>query len=134
VNSDQWLSAIEPKDQREPGSNALMRDRTRDRLRKAIEKHQETLDQARSVMTDLILTELKVGLQFAELARDSFVNRSNFAGRRQQDCAARAYQAVEEFLPRCAPTKAQRLLIEKQLADLKTAISKLENLSKETFD
>lgn len=107
-----------------------MSGRTRDRLRKAVEKHQKTLDQAKSVMTDLILIELKVGLQFAEFARDSFFSKSTSAGRRQQDYAVRAYQAVEKFLPRSAPTTEQRTLIEKQLADLKTAISDLESLSK----
>jgi hypothetical protein len=134
VNCAQLLSAIEPEDQRESGSNTLMRDRTRDRLRKAAERHKETLDQAKSVMTDLILTELKVGLQFAEFAHDSFASGSYSASRRQQDCAVRAYQAIEEFLPRCAPTRAQRLLIETQLAELKTALSSLENFAKETSD
>jgi len=80
-------------------------------------------------MTELILSELKVGLQFAEFARDFFLAKSNSAARRQQDCALRAYQAVEKFLPRCAPTSEQETLIEKQLAELKAAISDLEDLS-----
>jgi len=63
-------------------------------------------------MTELILSELKVGLQFAEFARDFFLAKSNSAARRQQDCALRAYQAVEKFLPRCAPTSDQETLIE----------------------
>ena len=111
-----------------------MSDRTRDRLRKAVEGHRETLAEAKSIMTDLILTELTVGLQFAELARNSFLTKSNSAARRQQDCALRAYQAVEKFLPQSAPTSEQRAMIEKQLADLKTAISELRDLSKEPFD
>ena len=81
-----------------------MSDRTRDRLRKAVEGHHETLAEAKSIMTDLILTELAVGLQIAEFARDSFLTKSKSAARRQKDCAVRAYQAVEKFLPRCAPT------------------------------
>jgi hypothetical protein len=105
-----------------------MKDRTRDRLREAAKRHHKTLAEAKSIMTDLIVTELKVGLQFAELAHDSFLTKSNSAGRRQQDFAIRAYQAVEKFLPRCAPTGEQRTLIEKQLVELKAAISDLENL------
>lgn len=94
-----------------------MSDRSRDRVRKAVKRQQDILDQAKSVMTNLVLTELKGGLQFAEFAHDSFVNRLPSAGRRQQDSAVRAFQAVEKFLPRCAPTTEQRTLIEKQLAD-----------------
>jgi hypothetical protein len=111
-----------------------MSDRTRDRLRKAVEHHRETLAEAKSIMTDLILTELKVGLQFAEFASDSFLTKSNSAARRQQDCAVRAYQAVEKFLPQSAPTSDQRALIEKQLGELKTTIADLESLSRETAD
>jgi hypothetical protein len=37
-----------------------MKDRTRDRLRKAVEGHRETLAEAKSIMTDLILAELTV--------------------------------------------------------------------------
>ena len=112
-----------------------MKDRIRDRLREAAAHHRETLAEARSIMTELILTELKIGLQFAQLARDSFVAKSNpVAARRQQDGAVKAYQAVEKFLPQSAPTSEQRAMIEKQLADLKTAISELRDLSKEPFD
>jgi regulator of sirC expression with transglutaminase-like and TPR domain len=111
-----------------------MSDRTRDRLRKAVEGHQETLAEAKSIMTDLILTELTVFLQFANFARDSFLTKSYSAGRRQQDMATRAHDAVLHFLPKSAPTNDQRTLIEKQLGDLKTVISDLENLSKETAD
>ena len=131
---DHFVSRIEPGEWVGSGSNAFMSDRTRDRLRKAVERHREILAEAKSRMTDLILTELKVGLQFAEFARDSFLTKSNSAARRQQDCAVRAYQAVEKFLPRSAPTSEQRTLIEKQLIELKAAISDLENLSKETAD
>ena len=105
--------------------------RRRDRLRKAVEKHQDILAQAKSLMTDLVLTELKVGLQFAEFARDSFAKGLPSSGRRQQAAAVRACQAVEKFLPRCAPTTEQRTLIETQLVELKTTISKLENRPKE---
>jgi hypothetical protein len=104
--------------------------RTRARLRKAAERHRETLAEAKSIMTDLILTELEIGLQFAEFARHSLLTRSNrVAAGRQQDLAIRAYQAVEKFLPRSAPTNEQRKLINKQLAELKAAIADLENLS-----
>jgi regulator of sirC expression with transglutaminase-like and TPR domain len=85
-------------------------------------------------MTDLILTELTVGLQFAEFARSSFLTKSYSAGRRQQDMATRAHDAVLHFLPKSAPTNEQRVMIEKQLGELKTAISDLENLSRETAD
>src|SRR5687768_18554574 len=111
-----------------------MSNRTRHRLREAVERHRETLAQAKSLMTDLILTELTIGLQFAEFARDSFLTKSYSAARRRQDCAVRAYQAVEKFLPRCAPTNEQRMLIVKQLGELKTAISELKILSKEAAD
>ena len=110
-----------------------MSERSRDRLHKAVERHQDILAQAKSVMTDLVLTELKVGLQFAEFARDSFADRLLSSGRRQQDSAVRACQAIEKFLPRSAPTSEQRTLIENQLK-LKAAISELANLSKETAD
>jgi hypothetical protein len=100
----------------------------------AVERPRETLEEAKSIMTDLILTELKLGLQFAEFARDSFITKSNSAGRRQQDMATRAHDAVVHFLPKGAPTNEQRTLIEKQLAELKTAISELKNLSKDAAD
>jgi len=110
-----------------------MKDRIRDRLREAAAHHRETLAEARSIMTELILTELKIGLQFAQLARNSFVAKTEpVAARRQQDGAVKAYQAIEKFLPRSAPTNGQRRLINKQLAELKAAISELEDLSKET--
>jgi hypothetical protein len=105
--------------------------RRRDRLRKAVEKHQDILAQAKSLMTDLVLTELKVGLQFAEFARDSFAKGLPSSGRRQQAAAVWACQAVEKFLPRCAPTTEQTTLIETQLVELKTTISKLEHRPKE---
>jgi hypothetical protein len=130
----QFLSAIEPKRETESGSNTLMSDRTRDRLRKAVEGHHATLAEAKSIMTDLILTELTIGLQFANFARDSFLTKSFSAGRRQQDMAMRAHAAVVHFVSRSAPTSEQRTTIEKQLAELKTAISDLEHLSKETAD
>ena len=126
------MNTIEPKKWSGLISNTLMNERRRDRLRKAVKKHQGTLDQAKSVMTDLVVTELKVGLQFAEFARDSFAKRLSSEGRRQKDCAVQACQAVEKFLPRCAPTTEQRTLIEKQLAELKTAISNLDSLARET--
>jgi hypothetical protein len=77
---------------------------------------------------------LTVGLQFANFAIDSFLTKSYSAGHRQQDMAMRAHDAVVHFLPKSAPTNEQRTLIEKQLAELKTAISELENLSKEATD
>ena len=85
-------------------------------------------------MTDLILAELTLGLQFVKFARDSFLENSPSAGRRQQDVAIRAHQAVVDFLPRCAPTVEQRTLIEKQLAELKAAIFNLEKLSRKVPD
>ena len=99
-----------------------MSDRTRDPLRKGVEGHHETLAEAKSIMTDLILTELTVGLQFANFARNSFLTKSYSAGRRQQDMAMRAHEAVVHFLPKSAPTSEQRTTIEKQLGELKTAI------------
>ena len=111
-----------------------MSNRTRDRLREAVERHRETLAQAKSLMTDLILDELKLGLQFAKFAHHSFLTKSNSRGRRQQDLARRAHDAVVQFLPKSAPTNEQRTLIEKQLAELKTAISELESLRKEAAD
>ena len=103
-----------------------MSDQTRKRLREAAERHRETLARAKSVMTDLILTELTIGLQFAEFAHNSFMGKATSAGRSQHDCAIRAYEAVEKFLPRCAPTSEQERLIEKQPGELKTAIPNLE--------
>ena len=111
-----------------------MSDRSRDWIRKAVEEHHETLAKAKSIMTDLILTELTVGLQFANFARNSFLTKSYSAGRRQQDMATRAHDAVVHFLPNSAPTNEQQTLIQKQLTELKTAISDLENLSRETAD
>ena len=128
------MSTIEPERWSEAISNTVMSKRGRERLRKVVERHQDILAQAKSVMTDLIVTELKIGLQFAEFARDSYANRSLSSAHRQQDSAVRACQAVEKFLPRCAPTSEQRTLIEKQLVELKTAISDLKNLSKQTAD
>jgi hypothetical protein len=111
-----------------------MSDRTRDRLREAVERHRETLAEAKSIMTELILTELTIGLQFANFARDSFLTKSKSAGSRQQDMATRAHDAVVHFLPKSAPTNEQRTLVEKQLAELKTALSELQSLSKDAAD
>ena len=113
------MSTTGPEKYSQSISNTVMGKRSRDRLRKAVERHQDVLAQAKSVMTDLVLTELKVGLQFAEFARDSFAKELPSSGRRQQDSAVQACQAVEKFLPRCAATTEQRTLIEKQLAELK---------------
>ena len=88
-----------------------MSDRTRDRLREAVERHRETLAEAKSIMTDLILTELTVGLQFANFARDSFLTKSNSAGRRQQDMAMSEHMMPSciFFLKALRPTSNERL-------------------------
>ena len=108
---DHFVSRIEPGEWVGSGSNAFMSDRTRDRLRKAVERHSEILAEAKSRMTDLILTELKVGLQFAEFARDSLPTKSNSAKPSDSRIALSGHiELGRSSFPRSAPTSEQRTL------------------------
>jgi hypothetical protein len=80
------------------------------------------------LMTEFALTELTVGLEFANVARESRrVNR--FAeGLRQKAEAIKAHQAALRYLPEADPTEEQQTLIEKRLDELESALNTLEKI------
>jgi hypothetical protein len=77
--------------------------------------------------TDFVLTELNIGLQFADLARDSYLRNLDSDGHRQEAAAIHALQTAKHWHPRASPTKAQRAIIEQRFLELETALSNLEN-------
>jgi hypothetical protein len=77
-------------------------------------------------LTDFVLTELNIGLQFIALARDSYLRNLDFDGHRQIAAAIHAYQTAKEVLPQVDSTETQRALIEHRMVELGTAISNLE--------
>ena len=77
-------------------------------------------------LIDFVLTELNIGLQFAELALDSYLRNRDADGHRQKAAAIHALQNAQEFLPQVDPTESQRILIETRLVELTTAVSRLD--------
>jgi hypothetical protein len=77
--------------------------------------------------TDFVLTELNIGLQFTDLARDSYLRNLDSDGHRQKAAAIHALQTAKHWRPRTSPTETQRAIIELRLLELETAISNLEN-------
>jgi hypothetical protein len=80
-----------------------------------------------AALTDFVLTELNIGLQFVALARDSYLRNLDFDGHRQMAAAIHAHQTAKNFLPQVDPTETQRAMIEQRLLDLETSLSNLEN-------
>ena len=80
-------------------------------------------------LTDFVLTELNIGLQFVALARDSYLRNLDFDGHRQMAAAIHAYQTAKDALAQVDSTETQRAMIEHRMVELGTAISNLEESS-----
>ena len=83
---------------------------------------------ARTTATGFVLTELKVGLQFIEMARQSYQQNKHSAGHRQKMEAIKAYRSVLRFQSHADPTPEQQTLIDSKLAELQSAISDLRRI------
>ena len=79
-------------------------------------------------MTEFALTELTVGLEFANIARESRLVNRYAEGLRQKTEAMKAHQTALNYLPEADPTEEQRVLIEKRLAELESALTALEKM------
>jgi hypothetical protein len=62
-------------------------------------KQTTTSGESSKALIDFVLTELNIGLQFAELARDSYVRNLDSDGDRQKSGAIHALQNAQKFLP-----------------------------------
>ena len=89
-------------------------------------KKQATSGPELKALIDFVLRELNIGLQFAELALDSYLRSHDADGHRQKAAAIHALQNAQEFLPQVDPTESQRILIETRLVELTTAVSRLD--------
>ena len=90
--------------------------------------------QATAALIDFVLTELNIGLQFAELARDSYLRNLGSDGDRQKAAAIHALQNAKVFRPQVDATESQRALIETRLVELTTALSRLDVISQSTVE
>ena len=88
-------------------------------------KKQATSGPELKALIDSVLTELNIGLQFAELALDSYLRNHGADGHRQKAAAVHALQTAQDFLPQVDATESQRALIERRLVELTTAVSRL---------
>jgi hypothetical protein len=89
-------------------------------------KKQATSEPELKALIDFVLTELNIGLQFAELALDSYLRNRESDGHRQQAAAVDALQTAQDFLPQVDATESQRVLIERRLVELTIAVSRLD--------
>ena len=80
------------------------------------------------VMAEFALTELTVGLEFANIARESRLVNRYAEGLKQKAEAIKAHQTALNYLPEADPTEEQQALIEKRLDELESALSTLEKL------
>jgi len=81
-----------------------------------------------TVMAEFALTELTVGLEFANIARESRLVNRYAEGLKQKAEAIKAHQTALNYLPEADPTEEQQALIEKRLDELESALSTLEKL------
>ena len=65
----------------------------------------------RTTATGFVLTELKLGLQFVTMARQSYQQNKHSAGQRQRTEALKAHRSVLKFLSHADPTPEQLALI-----------------------
>ena len=79
-------------------------------------------------MAEFALTELTVGLEFANIARESRLVNRYAEGLKQKAEAIKAHQTALNYLPEAYPTEEQQALIEKRLDELESALSTLEKL------
>lgn len=89
----------------------------------------KTKKQATAALTDFVLGELSIGLQFAELARDSYLRNLDSDGDRQKAAAIHALQNAKGLRPQVDATESQKYLIEHGLVELTTALSRLDVIS-----
>ena len=80
---------------------------------------------ARTTATEFVLTELKLGLQFIAMARQSYQQNKHSTGHRQKTEAIKAHRSVLKFLSHANPTPEQLTIIDSKLADLEAAINHL---------
>jgi hypothetical protein len=92
-------------------------------------RKQATSGPCSKALIDFVFTELNIGLQFAELARDSYLRNLDSDGHRQKAAAIHALQNAQNSIPQVDPTASQRALIEKRLVELTTAVSKLDRIA-----
>ena len=90
-------------------------------------KKQATSGPELKALIDFVLTEVNIGLQFAELALDSYLRNRDADGHRQKSAAVHALQTAQDFLPQVDTTESQRVLIERRLVELITAVSRLDS-------
>ena len=90
-------------------------------------KKQATSGPELKALIDSVLTELNIGLQFAELALDSYLRNHGADGHRQKAGAVHALQTAQDFVPQVDATESQRVLIERRLVELTTAVSRLDS-------
>ena len=79
-------------------------------------------------MAEFALTELTVGLEFANTARESRLLNRYAEGLRQKAEAMKAHETALKYLPEADPTEEQQALIEKRLAELESALDTLERI------
>jgi hypothetical protein len=79
-------------------------------------------------LSHFVLSELNIGLQFAELALDSYRRNLGADGDRQKDGAIHALQTARQFHPQLDPDDSQRDLVERRIVELTTALSKIDIL------
>jgi len=80
------------------------------------------------IMTEFALTELTVGLEFANIARESHLMDRYAEGLRQKAQAVKAHQSALNYLPEADPTEEQQNLIEKRLDELVSALNTLDKI------
>jgi hypothetical protein len=80
---------------------------------------------ARTTATEFVLTELKLGLQFIAMARQSYQQNKHSAGHRQKTEAIKAHRSAVRFQSHADPTPEQLTLIDSKLTELEAAIKDL---------
>ena len=80
---------------------------------------------ATTTATRFVLTELKLGLQFIAMARQSYQQNKHSAGHRQKTEAIKAHRSAVRFQSHADPTAEQLTLIDSKLTELEAAIKDL---------
>ena len=96
-----------------------------ERTRKVQYETDEAVSKARELALEFILTEISVGLAYAELARVSRTRAHEDDSGRQQAAAKTALETALKFLPTANPTQEQKIRIETGLTKLASALKNL---------
>jgi glycerol dehydrogenase-like iron-containing ADH family enzyme len=80
------------------------------------------LNEARHIQDEFLMTDLDVGITFAEIALDS---NDQDKIKRNTENARKAYETVLHFLPQTTPTQAERAKINEKAASLKSLLQRL---------